>query len=245
MTTFKKGDLIGYNNVLQVVTPEIIKGDRHRRYYKTKCTICQAEQVSRYDVYKPEKGCPHNCHVNHSFVGKKFPTYEVLEHSGPSISGVQFKCRCICGKEFKKIAKLIRRTEKTGRGHGCGCKLSNGLPSTIKQGTLNRSLFHSYQRGATSRNLKFSLTQKQFDSLIQQPCHYCGVTQSNSFGNWTTYGALKCNGIDRKNNRKGYFPKNCVPCCKLCNRAKSSMSYDDFITWINHIKTTKAPYETT
>lgn len=40
------------------------------------------------------------------------------------------------------------------------------------------------------------------------------------------------NGIDRVNNDIGYIKNNCIPCCKICNRAKNSMSYDDFLNWI-------------
>lgn len=40
---------------------------------------------------------------------------------------------------------------------------------------------------------------------------------------------LLCNGIDRKDSGRGYYQENCLPCCKICNVMKSTMSYNDFI----------------
>jgi hypothetical protein len=141
MLTFQEGQLIGRNNVLKVTKPIIVLGDRNRRHYETTCTVCNLKRISRYDVYRPDKSCPHNCHSNFDLIGKKFATYEVLKHKGPSISGVEFKCRCICGKEFNKIAKLIRRTMLTGKGHGCGCKQSRYITTTrVKEWGKNSKL---------------------------------------------------------------------------------------------------------
>ena len=36
-------------------------------------------------------------------------------------------------------------------------------------------------------------------------------------------------GIDRGDNSKGYLPENLVPCCKGCNRAKSTRSPREFV----------------
>ena len=41
---------------------------------------------------------------------------------------------------------------------------------------------------------------------------------------------LKCNGVDRVDNTKGYSVDNSVPCCKFCNTAKHTMSEGDFFT---------------
>ena len=37
-------------------------------------------------------------------------------------------------------------------------------------------------------------------------------------------------------NSKGYSLDNIVPCCKICNRAKSDLTYKDFIEWIRRLK---------
>ena len=43
------------------------------------------------------------------------------------------------------------------------------------------------------------------------------------------------NGIDRKDNNRGYCTDNVVPCCKACNRAKMSTPYDKFMLYLNRI----------
>ncbi|MGJ4945153.1 HNH endonuclease signature motif containing protein [Bradyrhizobium sp. HKCCYLS1011] len=53
-----------------------------------------------------------------------------------------------------------------------------------------------------------------------------------------------CNGIDRKDNGQGYTIENCVPCCSVCNHAKHTMGYEQFIMWISrayhHVAATRA-----
>lgn len=39
-------------------------------------------------------------------------------------------------------------------------------------------------------------------------------------------------GIDRKDNLKGYSKENCVSCCKRCNRAKDVHNQASFLEWI-------------
>jgi hypothetical protein len=40
------------------------------------------------------------------------------------------------------------------------------------------------------------------------------------------------NGIDRKNNRLGYFSANVVSCCVVCNKAKRTMPYEEFVAYL-------------
>ena len=78
--------------------------------------------------------------------------------------------------------------------------------------------------------------------MFQKNCHYCGV-EPNQFpkGNWAkSYNGLFIyNGIDRKDNKIGYLLENCVSCCTICNRAKHSLSEEDFENWITRITTYK------
>ena len=66
-----------------------------------------------------------------------------------------------------------------------------------------------------------------FKKFIQNSCIYCGIEhsmESNTF---------KYNGIDRLDNTIGYEPDNCYTCCKLCNRAKSDLTQEEFTSWIS------------
>lgn len=43
------------------------------------------------------------------------------------------------------------------------------------------------------------------------------------------------NGIDRVDSAQGYVLTNVVPCCKQCNRAKSDLSREEFLTWVERV----------
>lgn len=46
---------------------------------------------------------------------------------------------------------------------------------------------------------------------------------------------FKYNGLDRIDNSVGYTEDNCVPCCAVCNRAKNSMGYNEFIEYLDDL----------
>jgi len=83
--------------------------------------------------------------------------------------------------------------------------------------------FYKYKQSAKKRGYAFYISYKYAVLLFMQPCYYCGVT------------ANPLNGIDRVDNTQGYSESNCVPCCKVCNRAKSSMGIDEFESWLKGI----------
>jgi 5-methylcytosine-specific restriction endonuclease McrA len=92
-----------------------------------------------------------------------------------------------------------------------------------------------YKRSAKKRGLVFELSNDEFKSMTGSPCHYCGHPPSTirNFGN--ANGGFIFNGIDRKDNALGYTIDNCVPCCFVCNRAKGTLSIDEFFTWIKRL----------
>lgn len=62
----------------------------------------------------------------------------------------------------------------------------------------------------------------EYESLLNVGCHYCGkeVLSENGY----------C--LDRVDSSKGYTLHNVVACCKICNFAKGSMKFDEFISWV-------------
>jgi hypothetical protein len=52
----------------------------------------------------------------------------------------------------------------------------------------------------------------------------------------SAYGYYIYNGIDRLNKNKGYIIQNCVSCCKICNRAKSDMTYNKWLKYLKNLK---------
>ncbi len=73
------------------------------------------------------------------------------------------------------------------------------------------SRFSQSKAKARTKGYDWKLTIEEFAAIIIQPCRYCG-------------GPLPETGkaIDRWDNDIDYLPGNCVPCCALCNQAKSA-----------------------
>lgn len=78
------------------------------------------------------------------------------------------------------------------------------------------TIFYDYKHHAEKRNIPFNLSFNDFKKLILQPCCYCKSPPN------------KLNGVDRKDNSKGYTKDNSVACCKYCNFAKYTLSEKEF-----------------
>lgn len=104
-----------------------------------------------------------------------------------------------------------------------------------KGGANGHSLFLTYKRNSLDRGRPFELTEDDFISMSQANCYYCGAKPSNSYNMKGSNGAFKYNGLDRVDNSLGYSVNNCVPCCKMCNVAKSTRSVNDFLTWAHRV----------
>ena len=174
-------------------------------------------------------GIWYNQIMKHLLEGKRFGKLVVLKECGRSNDrSVIWECLCDCGNTAKITSKsLISQDTKS-----CGCL------RRIAKGEANfNKLYSNYKDTATRKGLKFSLTKEEFKSLTQENCHYCGSYPSQLKNRKYSNGAYLFNGIDRKDNAKGYILGNVLPCCFTCNRAKSDMSYEEFILWIKAIKT--------
>ena len=176
-------------------------------------------------------------HNRIDMAGKKFGKLSVIKFSHNN-KGAYWICICDCGI-FKTVwGKVLRN----GNTKSCGCSKHSHLEKG--EAGLNR-LFASYKKGALDRDLEFCLSREEFKFLTKQNCHYCNSQPntyiSNAYVKGITtagveHGKYIYNGIDRKDNLTGYSLQNSVSCCKICNRGKSSMGYDDFVAYINQIK---------
>lgn len=138
--------------------------------------------------------------------------------------------KCDCGKE-----KIIMGSAMTsGNTKSCGC-LSNEVKKA-KRISNNHSeitaIILGYKRHAEDRGFKWLLTREQVNNIIKMNCHYCGSIPNNIKKTKNSAGVgLNYSGIDRVNSKDDYTLKNCVPCCKICNYAKSNMTVDEFRKW--------------
>jgi hypothetical protein len=102
------------------------------------------------------------------------------------------------------------------------------------------ALLNGYVYGAKSRGLTFEISREEFASLTKRDCFYCGAAPS-AIRNTKRVGVVGyCdtyiyNGVDRANPKIGYVAGNVVPCCKLCNYIKRSMTQGEFYSHIERI----------
>lgn len=180
-----------------------------------------------------------------SYAGTRVNKLTILEYLGRTLPNRHYywKCRCDCGVE-----KAIRGDRiQNGTAYSCGCKKQLN-PDIIRTRTEKgvtgfNSLFGKYKIASKRRELEFSLTKEQFYNLTTNNCFYCGClpkqkAKGSSFevtAKTLEYGMFYHNGIDRVNNDIGYLIDNCVTCCKVCNYAKHTMKYEDFLEWIDNL----------
>lgn len=82
-----------------------------------------------------------------------------------------------------------------------------------------------YKWAANKRSIGFYLSEREFESIVVQPCYYCGEGQTIKYRT----KSFELNGIDRIDNLGGYVLGNVRPCCRICNVAKGSMTEKEFI----------------
>jgi 5-methylcytosine-specific restriction endonuclease McrA len=144
-----------------------------------------------------------------------------------------FLFRCDCG-----IEKVILGSQvKSGNTKSCGClsrevKKAKLLPNNA--GVINQIIL-SYKRHAKTRGFAWGLTFTDVSNIINKPCHYCGILNSNKKITKNCKDGFCYNGIDRVNSKKDYTIDNVVPCCDFCNKAKGSKTKEEFLSWVKRI----------
>lgn len=101
---------------------------------------------------------------------------------------------------------------------------------------MERDVWHDYRGNCRRRGINFAVDFEDFRKLIHQKCHYCGASPSNikragkNDGNRWLGRTMKYQGLDRKNNQRGYYLENIVPCCPECNSIKgSTLTYEEML----------------
>lgn len=159
------------------------------------------------------------------------------------------ECLCLCGKKHK--ASIYHLFD--GNTTSCGCGLYRMREKGDKGYVTYNWAYQTYKRNAKKQKRSFKLSLEEFKKLVSLNCHYCDSEpkltnryldrqgkqkrKNKKYQQSTIDMAYtKINGIDRIDNYLGYEKSNTISCCYICNRAKSSMSYRDFIQWINKLK---------
>jgi hypothetical protein len=161
----------------------------------------------------------------------KFNRLTVLSYSHSDIRYRKwYSVKCDCGTEKTVMGSAM----VSGNTKSCGC-LSKEVKAN-KRISKNHSeitaIILGYKRHAERRGFKWELNRKDVSILIKQNCFYCDSKPSNIKKTKNSLGdGLVYSGIDRIDNSKDYTKGNAVPCCKVCNYAKSNMSLSEFQEW--------------
>ncbi len=160
--------------------------------------------------------------------GQRFSRLVVLGLADRRGAKYYWRVRCDCGKETVVRGGHLPVTVS------CGCAQIEagrrvGLASRKPPGVSTRNdVLSKYKKNARNRGYEFRLTPEEFFAMIELDCHYCGAKADNpvrlknrSYSlEWQIAGEIKCGGIDRQDNTKGYTIENCVPACAPCNYSK-------------------------
>lgn len=174
-------------------------------------------------------------YVRKDLTNKNFGYLKVIKENHCDLNHRRYwLCQCICGDIC--IIRGDRLTDNNNK-ISCGCKtselLSLGHIQPNEESNVSRILRQYKKRGIQSGK-GFSLSRDEFKKLIFSNCFYCGSPPSNIQKVDTKFHStlLHYNGIDRLDSSLGYHKNNCVPCCIICNIAKSDMSITEFFDWI-------------
>jgi len=157
-------------------------------------------------------------------LGKKFKNSNALV----------WLCRCDCGNEVLRVGSSLRNNKTAS----CGClwreriKESNGLPDGE---AAKNKIISQLIKSAKKRNIECLLTREQILDLAGKNCHYCNIPPNNLIRRKNRSWYLKYNGIDRVDNNKGYIISNVVTCCWMCNHAKTTLTKNGFLSWIERV----------
>lgn len=165
-------------------------------------------------------------------IGRQFGLLTIIEKFKKD-NRIHYKCSCECGGEKITYSHNLRHSKS------CGCirkKKWDKIDLSEHRARIFRQVLYAYKRSAKLKNHKFLLSREEFIGLVEGNCFYCGDPPKN-LTKYTNNKEVKLllNGVDRIDNLGGYTIDNCVSCCRICNRKKSNMSYDEFIGWIGKV----------
>jgi transposase len=170
-------------------------------------------------------------------VGTRYSSLIVLKPANPILhpkTGFRVArsiVRCDCGKELA----VSNHTLRCGNNKSCG-----GDIHRLKPNTPWIRIMHQYIAGARQRGIQLNLSREQIKIVALMPCVYCNQVGSNSLqgrtgGRSNGIERARYNGIDQVIPCGGYDVGNIVPCCRICNRAKSNLSLTEFVAWLQSI----------
>ena len=241
---YKSGNKVNYWKCLcDCGNTTVVPGLRLKNGEKHSCKHCFQKQKEPYKFFQ-------------DLVGQRFGKLTVIGVSYEKNYRHYWECICDCGNT-RVVEGSYLKTKKDTISCGCSNKIHSPFPKekTLENSTINSlprighkasniknpgeatfsKLYGSYVRGSRRRKIDFNLSREEFALLIKQKCFYCGKEPSQIIHSKFNNGDCVYNGLDRVDNSKGYEVNNVVPCCGTCNRAKLTMSIEEFLNWIKQV----------
>jgi hypothetical protein len=140
---------------------------------------------------------------------------------------------CDCG-----VSKTVQGTLlRAGNTKSCGCGKADAYAKRRIPGNHSEitAIILGYKRHARARGFSWNLTRAEVEAIVVRPCFYCGSPPQNVKIHKNTVAPFAYSGIDRVDNTLGYSVGNVAPCCRICNRAKETLTLQEFAEWANRI----------
>ena len=194
-------------------------------FYKNEITFRKASSINSI--------CRSCAAIDKDFVGHRFDKITITkQYIGKGNKTFVDYC-CDCGKEVKEKLFSNVKTQTS-----CNICQYRGKHNKEYGWSAFMQVYSGYKGNAKhgrSGVREFLLSKEDAMKLFKGNCFYCGVIPSKVRSNKRYYGEFVYNGIDRKDNTKGYTVENCVPCCEFCNMTKNDTPFEDFIVWIRKV----------
>lgn len=236
MGSMKKVDLIGkiVNTNILVISfhgfKTVATKIRHK-LWKCRCLLCNKIFIASTQSINKRKSC--GCLTTYLDVsGQRFGRLIAIKsHKNPKVrhkDTYYWECQCDCGKNtLVSIGNL-----RSGAVKSCGCLSRDTNQIEPGKAAANR-VFATYKQGAKVRKIQFKITFEDFIRLTNKICNYCGCKPGTIQKGRN--GSFIYNGLDRVNSTIGYTLDNVVPCCIQCNRAKHTMTVEEFYNFIKRV----------
>lgn len=167
----------------------------------------------------------------HIQTGQRYNNLIAVGPASSTISGAQrWLFLCDCGRQtIAQVHRVVKGSTKT-----CGCLRAESRRLSRKYTTVESSARKIWRQNYKDGAISF----EDFFSLSQKDCAYCGSPPNNNFTlvvRGVMQGTFIYNGLDRIDSSFPHELSNVVPCCSICNRMKSDMSLENFLSHIRRI----------
>lgn len=234
--TFAPSD--GINETNSVSVGSVCENTGNKKKWIRNCPKCKKilvynHEISFYKAIQLNSICRSCAAADKNFVGKRFGKITVTNQYVGKRNKTFVDYKCDCGKEVTE--KLLANVKLQASCSICQYRGKHnkeyGWASFIQ-------VYNGYKGNAKhgrSGVREFLLSKEDAMKLFKGNCFYCGSPPSKIRKNKRYYGEFVYNGIDRKDNTRGYTLDNCVSCCEFCNMTKNDTPFEDFIGWIRKV----------